>query len=215
MDIKSYNLQTKDYYSLLNLHKILLEAKFHPKPENAEVSGSPFLAGLYQEVVSALLQSEKASEWENWLQLKNRTDYRQRAILQMRTCREWKSAIPEAKRRLAQIRLVPFLYTEQELEEVIKEAEKEDTENEACSDAVFAKIETITDKASFIEFLNLLEKDNAANPLEWENKTIREFLQAMSSWIEEFSASDYNDIDWEKPNYKTMAKILYMGKLYE
>ena len=198
MDIKSYNLQTKDYYSLLNLHKILLEAKFHPKPENAQVSGSPFLAGLYQEVVSALLQSEKALEWESWMQLKNRTDYRQRAILQMRTCREWKTAAPEAKRKLAQIHL-----------------EKEDTVNKQYSDAVFAKMETVTDKNSFIEFLNLLEKDNAVNSPEWENKTIREFLQAMSSWIEDFSESDYNDIDWETPDYKTMAKILYMGKLYE
>ncbi len=163
MDIKSYNLQTKDYYSLLNLHKILLEAKFHPKPENAQVSGSPFLAGLYQEVVSALLQSEKAPEWESWLQLKNRTDYRQRAIIQMRTCGEWKTAAPEEKRKLAQIHLAPFLYTEKELEEVIKEAEKEDTVNKQYSDAVFAKMETVTDKNSFIEFLNLLEKDNAVN----------------------------------------------------
>jgi len=215
LDIKSYNLQTKDYYSLLNLHKILLEAKFHPKPEDAQVSGSPFLAGLYQEVVSALLQSEKAPEWESWLQLKNRTDYRQRAIIQMRTCGEWKTAAPEEKRKLAQIHLAPFLYTEKELEEVIKEAEKEDTVNKQYSDAVFAKMETVTDKNSFIEFLNLLEKDNAVNSPEWENKTIREFLQAMSSWIEDFSESDYNDIDWETPDYKTMAKILYMGKLYE
>ncbi len=144
-----------------------------------------------------------------------RSDYRQRAIIQMRTCGEWKTAAPEEKRKLAQIHLAPFLYTEKELEEVIKEAEKEDTVNKQYSDAVFAKMETVTDKNSFIEFLNLLEKDNAVNSPEWENKTIREFLQAMSSWIEDFSESDYNDIDWETPDYKTMAKILYMGKLYE
>lgn len=35
-----------DYYGLLNLHKALLEAKFHTMPDHEEVSGSPFVAGL-------------------------------------------------------------------------------------------------------------------------------------------------------------------------
>jgi hypothetical protein len=212
---KLYHLQTKDYYSLLNLHKILLEAKFHPKPENECVSGSPYTAELHQEVASLLLQSEKASDWEDWLQLKNRTDYRQRAILQMKQCRQWKDAPPETKKELAKNYLAPFLYTESELEEVIAEVDRVISTNAQKSDTVFAKIEAVTDKSSFIEFLDLLAKDFATNPSEWENNTIPYFIKAMSSWITDFSDSDYNDIDWENPDYQTMAKILYMGKLYE
>ena len=102
MNRKLYHLQTKDYYSLLNLHKILLEAKFHPKPENESISGSPYIAELCQEAASLLLQSEKASDWEDWLQLKNRADYRQRAILQMKQCRQWQNALPETKKKLAE-----------------------------------------------------------------------------------------------------------------
>ena len=177
MDKKSYNLQVNDYYSLLNLHKILLEAKFHPNPENPLVAGSPFLADLYGEVVSLLLQSEKASDWKEWLQLKNRIDYRQRAILQMKQNREWKDALPE-------------------------------------TDTVLKKIETITDKESFREFLDLLAKYHTVTP-KWEDKTIPNFIVAMSVWIEGYSEMDCNDINWEQLDYQALAKILYMGKLWE
>lgn len=215
MDTKSYILQTKDYYSLVNLHKILLEAKFHPNPENTEVSQSPYTAGLYQQVANALLHSEHAAQWEDWLQLKNRAEYRQRAVAQLRACRQWKTATPQGKEALARRHLTPFLYTQDELAQVIAEVEQGTEADTQRSDAVFAKIETVTDKTSFLEFLNLLAEDNAQNPSEWENKTIQSFLEAMSAWIGDFSQSDYNDIDWKQPDYQTMAKVLYMGKLYE
>ena len=82
-------------------------------------------------------------------------------------------------------------------------------------ESVFASIEKITDKDSFLYFLNLLAKDYVTNQSEWENKTVIDFIKAMSSWTEDFPASPANDIDWDKFDYKTMAKILYMGKLYE
>ena len=214
MDKKSYNLQVNDYYSLLNLHKILLEAKFHPNPENPLVAGSSFLADLYGGVVSLLLQSEKASDWKEWLQLKNRTDYRQRAILQMKQNREWKDALPERKKIMARNYLAPFLYTEAELEEAINEVDKSLSENIQLSDAVLKKIETITDKESFREFLDLLAKYHTVTP-KWEDKTIPNFIVAMSVWIEGYSEMDYNDINWEQLDYQALAKILYMGKLWE
>ena len=82
-------------------------------------------------------------------------------------------------------------------------------------ESVFASIEKIADKDSFVHFLNLLAKDYVTNQSEWENKTVIDFIEAMSSWTEDFSASPANAIDWDKFDYKTMAKILYMGKLYE
>lgn len=82
-------------------------------------------------------------------------------------------------------------------------------------ESVFATIEKITDKDSFVQFLNLLARDYATNQPEWENKSVIDFIKAMLSWTEDFSASPANNIDWEKVDYKTMAKILYMGKIYE
>lgn len=58
--MKDYNLRL-DYYSLLNLHKALLEAKFHVMPDNELVSGSPLVAKLYIQVRDLLMESDKGS----------------------------------------------------------------------------------------------------------------------------------------------------------
>ncbi|MBQ8603801.1 MAG: hypothetical protein IJ410_03020 [Oscillospiraceae bacterium] len=86
---------------------------------------------------------------------------------------------------------------------------------ELKEDSLYKVIEKITDKDSFIQFLNLLARDYVTNQPEWENKSIIDFIKAMSSWTEDFSASPANDIDWDSLDYKTLAKILYMGKIYE
>ncbi len=44
-------LEIKDYYILLNLHKALLEAKFHLEPDNVLVCSSPIIANLCDEIV--------------------------------------------------------------------------------------------------------------------------------------------------------------------
>ncbi len=77
------------------------------------------------------------------------------------------------------------------------------------------QIEAISGKEDFLVFLNDLIANRRENPEEWENTTIEYYLEAMASWIEDFSTSKYNDIDWENVDYVTMAKILYMGKIYE
>ena len=66
----------------------------------------------------------------------------------------------------------------------------------------------------FISFVNELSADAKDNPDEWENTTIADYLEQMASWIEDAYVI-YDDIDWEKIDYKTFAKILYMGKIYE
>ena len=44
--MKEYSLKL-DYCNLLNLHKALLEAKFHTVPDNKLVPGSPIIANIY------------------------------------------------------------------------------------------------------------------------------------------------------------------------
>lgn len=76
-------------------------------------------------------------------------------------------------------------------------------------------IERIEDKADFIHFLCLLSKDFEKNLKEWQNQTIPEFLEQMASWVEDYSTCPANDIDWERIDYKVLAQIIYMGKIYE
>lgn len=77
---------------------------------------------------------------------------------------------------------------------------------------IIASIET---KEDFLHFLRLLQKDFTDHPEEWQNHSISEFLESAASWMKDFSTHPANDIDWSKPDYRTFARILYMGKLYE
>lgn len=77
------------------------------------------------------------------------------------------------------------------------------------------RIEKIKSKNDFLAFLNYLSKDFTDNTEQWENKTVGEYIQAMASWTEDYSAAPNNDIDWDNLDYKILAKILYMGKNYE
>ena len=76
-------------------------------------------------------------------------------------------------------------------------------------------IEKIGNKADFVYFLYLLAKDFKKNPQEWENQTIPEFLEQMAGWVEDYSTCPANDIEWEGIDYKVLAQIIYMGKIYE
>lgn len=82
-------------------------------------------------------------------------------------------------------------------------------------ESISKRIEEISDKKAFLAFLDELKSSFRTNSEEWENRTIDEFLNAMQSWIEDFSSSEFNDIDWGKVDYSLLARILYMGKIYE
>lgn len=115
-----FNL-TLDYYGALNLHKALLEAKFHMNPDNELVSGSPFVASAYIQVRDYLIQSGKG--WDAWFQLKNRPYYRERAILRMRKHWNWSQLTLDERKAVAGDYLAPFLYSEEELAAAMSEAD--------------------------------------------------------------------------------------------
>lgn len=74
------------------------------------------------------------------------------------------------------------------------------------------KAEDARDKQDFLDFLDALKKDFAANRETWENQSIDNFLDAIHAWV-----SDYHndDINFENPDWKTIAAMFYMGKMYE
>ncbi len=82
-------------------------------------------------------------------------------------------------------------------------------------DHIPEQIEEIDSKEAFCNFLMQLAADYRKKPQEWESKTVDEVMEAMASWIEDYSASPSNDIDWGNVRHSLLAKILYMGKLYE
>ncbi|MDR2902902.1 MAG: hypothetical protein LBU77_00095 [Clostridiales bacterium] len=77
---------------------------------------------------------------------------------------------------------------------------------------LFDKVHTVTDRNSFINFLSALQNDFVNNPDNWENQKIDTFLDAIQGWLIDYNGSD---VDFETPDWKTIAAIFYMGKIYE
>lgn len=79
------------------------------------------------------------------------------------------------------------------------------------------QIEKIEDRNEFIVFVDQLVLDLKNNPDEWANKTLVEYLEAISSWTEDMdgyyrnrNASIPENIPW-----KVFANILTAAKMYE
>ena len=76
------------------------------------------------------------------------------------------------------------------------------------------QINNINGKQALLDFVARLAKDAKKKPEEWANSTVSDYLNQLAGWVEDYSAVD-STVDWENFDYKTLAKILYMGKLYE
>lgn len=81
----------------------------------------------------------------------------------------------------------------------------------------YDKIESISNKQDFLEFVNLLSVDYKQNIDEWENISIDFYLEAIEGWVEDMESFFENtgsetpkNIDWH-----FLAIILYVGKIYE
>jgi hypothetical protein len=75
--------------------------------------------------------------------------------------------------------------------------------------SVYEECEHVNDKNSFLVFLRSLAKDYAEHPDEWENRTITDYLESISAWVEDIGEEP------EHADFKKMAKLFYVGKIYE
>ena len=123
--------EVKDYCDLLNLHKALLEAKFHRNPDNELIPASPIIARLHNEIVDLLAkhdyEKKGKEDWTSWRQIKNRSDYMEKAIdnaVFYDTCKsdsEWDKLGFEEKSEWAKNFLAPFSVTKNDISVFIHE----------------------------------------------------------------------------------------------
>ena len=76
----------------------------------------------------------------------------------------------------------------------------------------------VTDRQTFIEFLALLRKDFLDNPDSWENKTLPDFLEALSAYAEDIQGYYDNmkfNVNADQPNWQTFADIFKGATIYE
>ena len=76
----------------------------------------------------------------------------------------------------------------------------------------------VTDRRSFIEFIELLRQDLADNPQNWENKNLSDFLDALSSYaadIQGYYDNTKQNVDADTPSWTTFADIFRGARIYE
>ena len=76
----------------------------------------------------------------------------------------------------------------------------------------------VTDKQSFIEFIELLHEDLLKNPTTWENNKLDEFLEAMARYAKDIHGY-YNNtgqkINSDEASWKVFSDILKGATIYE
>jgi hypothetical protein len=84
-------------------------------------------------------------------------------------------------------------------------------------DVILKKVNAVETKDDFIEFVLLLANDLKMNPVEWENKSLPTYLEAIASWTEDMDGY-YNNMRLPIPanaDWKLFANILVAAKMYE
>lgn len=126
MDNLKYEIQ--GYYELLNLHKALLEAKFHQNPDNKNVAGSPFISKFCNEIADLLQEYDYAQKgkdtWGEWRQLSNQEHYINIAVEKIIEAGKWKTLDKVSKRDTVLNYISPFQGSERELEDLIGQIDK-------------------------------------------------------------------------------------------
>ena len=77
------------------------------------------------------------------------------------------------------------------------------------------QIESISNKEQLIKVIYELAEDAKEKTFEWENTTISEYLESIAGWIEDTDENSLYPVEWDKKDLKLLAKMLYMGKIYE
>jgi len=76
----------------------------------------------------------------------------------------------------------------------------------------------VKDRRDFVKFIILLHKDYLENFDSWENKTLPDFLEALSAYAEDIQGYYDNanqKINADKADWSTFADILKGAKIYE
>ena len=76
----------------------------------------------------------------------------------------------------------------------------------------------VTDRQSFIKFMELLHEDYLKNQKEWENPNLNTFLEAMIAYAEDIQGYYDNtnqNVNADTPSWKVFTDILKGAKVYE
>ncbi|MGY3188446.1 hypothetical protein [Lysinibacillus sp. TE18511] len=126
-DIK---LEVEGYYEILNLHKALLEAKFHKDPDNLDVAGSPIIAKICNNIVDMLSEyeiKEKGKDsWCEWRKIENQNFFKERTVENAQNV-AWEKLSYKEKESLTKSIFSPFTFTDKDVIDFIKTVDGKST----------------------------------------------------------------------------------------
>jgi hypothetical protein len=76
----------------------------------------------------------------------------------------------------------------------------------------------VTDRKSFIDFLDLLRQDFLSNPTSWENNKLDTFLEALSAYTNDIQGYYDNmgrPFNADEPSWQVFADIFKGATIYE
>jgi hypothetical protein len=79
------------------------------------------------------------------------------------------------------------------------------------------KARAVNSRDQFVDFLNALRQDAVTHPEEWQNKTLDEFLEALSAWVHDMDGyyKNNNQPVPTSPDWKNVAEMMLAAKFYE
>lgn len=92
------NFSINDYYELMALHRVIMEAKFSTDPSDSAIQGSPYVATIANQAIEVLIEIEVSKEgessrlkWQEWRKIS--PDRREYKIVQTKIKSEalWKT----------------------------------------------------------------------------------------------------------------------------
>ncbi len=76
----------------------------------------------------------------------------------------------------------------------------------------------VTNRETFIKFIDLLRNDYLTNANSWKNKTLPDFLESLSAYAEDIQGYYDNmkqDVNADQPSWQTFADIFKGATIYE
>ena len=79
------------------------------------------------------------------------------------------------------------------------------------------KVDSVGSRDDFVAFVDALRHDLAAHPEEWQNRTLDDFLEALSAWVQDMDGYYQNKRlpMPTSPNWKHVAEMMLAAKYYE
>ena len=76
----------------------------------------------------------------------------------------------------------------------------------------------VTDRTSFIEFIELLHEDFRKNSERWQNRNLDDFLEALSRYakdIQGYYDNTNKNVNADQPSWQVFADIFKGSTIYE